>query len=758
MVTVIRVTPAEAAALAAAKSPTKYNGNNNNENGGGKKRSLPSPSGGKENSKRQRTADKFALDLEGVPPQQPIPKSNWFFDDGRIKVRASKASKYSGVHFNKASNEWMAQITIDQKLRYIGCYANEEEAAADYATAVFKYKGEEALAKERKLESAESRLLIDLNGVPPQQPIPKSAIYRLKEGGSKYAGVYLHRTSNTWYAQGKIEGKRNCLIGRYVNEEEAAIDYARAVFKYQGQEALDKARAIGQDISESAINIALSDAPPQLPIDLSDVPPVPPKLKIGKHFEKGTSKYIGIIFLKSSNKWTSTIIIDGKRHHIGYYENEEEAAIDYARAALKYSGRKGQLAMYKARDRNKSAPAIDLSDVPPQPPILKSADQMKEGSSKYFGVSYSKASKKWQAQISIDRICRHIGYYESEEEAAADYARAAFKYKGEKALDKARERGEHNSIIQQASEIAHSTNSNNNENGEGKLSAPLPSVAGDLLSKGNNNEDRGEKKRVLESEDSISGEEIKKRHKKADRFVLDLSDVPPQQPIPKRKGHIKEGTSKFTGVHFHKPGNKWCAQIVIEGKKHCIGYYENEEEAASDYARAVLKYKGQCALDKAREQNSSGSVPLVDLGDFLPQLPIPKSAGRKSEGTEKSSLSKGGDNENGGGKKRALPLPSEDMISGKEVKKRQRADSGSGSSAVPKDSSIISNAPINHTPHGHNEKKRTLPPPSDGKGIIRCAEAAAMAAALAAAKAWNPPHFGTRRPNKSAPADGSKLI
>ena len=98
-------------------------------------------------------------------------------------MRASKASKYSGVHFNKASNEWMAQITIDQKLRYIGCYANEEEAAADYATAVFKYKGEEALAKERKLESAESRLLIDLNGVPRLPPIPKSAIHQLKEGG-----------------------------------------------------------------------------------------------------------------------------------------------------------------------------------------------------------------------------------------------------------------------------------------------------------------------------------------------------------------------------------------------------------------------------------------------------------------------------------------------------------------------------------------------------------------------------------------------
>eukprot|EP00984_Skeletonema_dohrnii_P034784 scaffold33689_cov184-Skeletonema_dohrnii-CCMP3373.AAC.1 len=31
------------------------------------------------------------------------------------------------------------------------------------------------------------------------------------------------------------------------------------------------------------------------------------------------------------------------------------------------------------------------------------------------------------------------------------------------------------------------------------------------------------------------------------RKFIDLSDVPPQPPIPKRRGHIKDGASKFTG-------------------------------------------------------------------------------------------------------------------------------------------------------------------------------------------------------------------
>ena len=177
---------------------------------------------------------------------------------------------------------------------------------------------------------------------------------------------------------------------------------------------------------------------------------------------------------------------------------------------------------------------IDLSDVPSQLPILKSADRVKEGSSKYAGVHFRKAKNKWQTQIKIEGKNRHIGYYENEEEAATDFARAVFKYRGQDGLDKARVRK--------------------------------------------------------------SDKEIKRRQKqKVDRFagVMDLSDVPPQPPIPKSEGHIKEGASTYTGVSFNKAANKWRARILIEGKERSIGYFENEEEAAIDYARAVFKYKGE---------------------------------------------------------------------------------------------------------------------------------------------------------------------
>jgi|SaaInl74LU_5_DNA_1037368.scaffolds.fasta_scaffold22582_1 hypothetical protein len=81
---------------------------------------------------------------------------------------------------------------------------------------------------------------------------------------------------------------------------------------------------------------------------------------------------------------------------------------------------------------------------------------------------------------------------------------------------------------------------------------------------------------------------------------------------------------------FHKQVNKWAAQITVEGKHRHIGAYENEEEAAMDFARAVLKYKGQGALDKAREQRARRvqNSFVVDLSGVSSQPPILKSAGR----------------------------------------------------------------------------------------------------------------------------------
>ncbi|KAK1742622.1 AP2/ERF family transcription factor [Skeletonema marinoi] len=229
------------------------------------------------------------------------------------------------------------------------------------------------------------RKIIELSDVPSQPPIPKRG--RIKDGASKYTGVTFHKQSNKWLAQIIMIEKKPCCIGYYESEEEAAADYARALFKYKGQGALEKAR----------------------------------KQNTAGRNKEGASKYTGVSFHKQMNKWQAQIQIEGKKRCIGFYENEEEAAVDYARAVFKY---KCQGALDKAMEF-----IIDLSDISPQLPIPKSAGRIKEGASKYTGVSFNKQKKKWKAEITVKGKSRFIGSYDDEEEAAVDYARAVFKYK-----------------------------------------------------------------------------------------------------------------------------------------------------------------------------------------------------------------------------------------------------------------------------------------------------------------------------------------
>jgi hypothetical protein len=91
----------------------------------------------------------------------------------------------------------------------------------------------------------------------------------------------------------------------------------------------------------------------------------------------------------------------------------------------------------------------------------------------------------------------------------------------------------------------------------------------------------------------------KKTHRKQSQKYIDLTGIPPQSPLPRSiagvpikrvNGRIKVGVSKYQGVAYN-----WKAQIQVGGKQRYIGRYDNEEEAAVDYARALFKYNTNTA-------------------------------------------------------------------------------------------------------------------------------------------------------------------
>ena len=50
------------------------------------------------------------------------------------------------------------------------------------------------------------------------------------------------------------------------------------------------------------------------------------------------TKYKGIIWRKDRNKWQSRIYVNGRNKHLGYFENEIDAAKAYRKAAKRFFG------------------------------------------------------------------------------------------------------------------------------------------------------------------------------------------------------------------------------------------------------------------------------------------------------------------------------------------------------------------------------------------------------------------------------------
>jgi hypothetical protein len=163
--------------------------------------------GGRIKGERNQQLNTLAAELKVVPPQPLILKNGL--------MRSKKgSSRYTGVYFEKAAKKWRAQIMIEGKVRMIGKYENEEDAAADYARAAFRYKK----AKQQKEYGG-----LDLSGIPDQELI------RNEKAQSGYRGV--KRNKKRWEA--RINNKN---LGTYDSKEEAAAVYARARYYYDHQE------------------------------------------------------------------------------------------------------------------------------------------------------------------------------------------------------------------------------------------------------------------------------------------------------------------------------------------------------------------------------------------------------------------------------------------------------------------------------------------------------------------------------------------
>lgn len=68
-------------------------------------------------------------------------------------------------------------------------------------------------------------------------------------------------------------------------------------------------------------------------------------------------------------------------------------------------------------------------------------------------------------------------------------------------------------------------------------------------------------------------------------------------------------TSKYKGVHLDRTHGKWKAQIQYENVKYTLGTYLIEDEAASAYNQAAVKYFGEFAVLNEITNNQEDNNP-----------------------------------------------------------------------------------------------------------------------------------------------------
>jgi len=81
---------------------------------------------------------------------------------------------------------------------------------------------------------------------------------------------------------------------------------------------------------------------------------------------------------------------------------------------------------------------------------------------------------------------------------------------------------------------------------------------------------------------------------KSDNRISNLREATPFQNQANCKTRV-DNKSGVKGVHFHKRIGKWAVQIQKNKKRHCVGYFDNLEEARDARVNAAKSEYGEYA-------------------------------------------------------------------------------------------------------------------------------------------------------------------
>jgi len=344
-----------------------------------------------------------------------------------------------------------------------------------------------------------------------------------------------------------------------------------------------------------------------------------------------TSSFVGVHFHRTQKKWRAQIRVLGKMTHLGYFDTQEVAARKFDEIA-------GPLGRPVNFPRDGEGVAVKKSVAGGGDSALAAAGlpQSPENYPKAVGVAWHAKTKRWRAQRKVDGVVKHLGMFESHEEAVRSFDRAAGMVARSPGPTHGLEvGGGGGGRADHAQEPVEEPNPAGVEwNAEAQKWRAWIEFDGEKKPLGHFKSAAEANRRysgmatVLEKLAEIKAQRAVKAaeeapasrpedtapHQRRTKLEPGPSSAPPapqpstppvMAPPPKstntpvRRRTTRRGpdcddltpVSQFVGVFYYatgKAGNKWRAQITgLDGKKKFLGAFESEEAAARKFDEAA---------------------------------------------------------------------------------------------------------------------------------------------------------------------------
>ena len=422
---------------------------------------------------------------------------------------------------------------------------------------------------------------------------------------SLYKGVYKESRSGRWYAQISVH-QGMYYLGAFDAEQDAALEYSKAVWKYRKQQQQVKASSSSPTATKSVSSSSSKQAEMYGGMDLSDIPDHLPLIASTAH----EGQYAGVT--ERRDRFQAMIYRDGKNRYLGTFDTAEQAAQIYARAAAYLQQQKQE---HGKKVQEEDEPLVDiLSKTSGAASKRSSTDKNKKGSSSSSSNKYNNKRKRL--------------VMEEQEESDEEEHKSPKSKTNEDESDSDEEKP----VAKRTSKKRGTKNERDGEGDDDEIDEKASASA----------KNKSKKKSSVFAAEAAAKAAARERAKSKEPEIyggIDISGIPVDLDLlPSERG-----SGRYKGIT--KKSDRWQAKIQAPDKWRVLGTFDTQAEAGLLYTRCAYFFKQNPTWNSKPSKvkaSSSSNNKKNKSAEVKPSSADTKPAGKRNSTNRQDSSHKNG--------------------------------------------------------------------------------------------------------------------